>query len=140
FTLTTSAALLLAGIGIVAADTFLFYNYLVRDLSTFAHVIGDNSAGAVAFEDPEVGQETLMALRARTHVQTACLYRKDGSLLTAYTRPGYVGPCPSAGGEQVRLVDGHLTVSHQIFFRDSGNVGSLAMQYDLGEIRERVQL
>ena len=140
FTLTTSAALLLAGIGIVAADTFLFYNYLVRDLSTFAHVIGDNSAGAVAFEDPEVGQETLMALRARTHVQTACLYRKDGSLLTAYTRPGYVGPCPSAGGEQVRLVDGHLTVSHQIFFRDSGHVGSLAMQYDLVEIRERVQL
>lgn len=140
FTFTTVAALLLAGVGIVAADTYLFYNYLERDLTTFAGVIGDNSSGALEFDDPGVGQEILMALRARGHVQTACLYRKDGSLLTRYARPGYAGTCPMAEGEQVRLVNGALIVSHQIFFRDSGHVGSLALQYDLGEIPDRVQL
>src|SRR6185436_6294010 len=68
FTLTTAAALILAGFAIVAADTYLFYNFLKRDLVTFASVIGDNSAGALAFEDPNTGQESLTALRARPHV------------------------------------------------------------------------
>jgi signal transduction histidine kinase len=138
-TLTTATALLLAGFGIVAADAFLFYNYLVRDLSTFARVIGDNSSGALAFDDAEVGKETLTALRARTHVQTACLYRKDGSLLTTYARAGYTGVCPEARGQQVRAENGVLIVSHQIYSKD-GLVGSLALQYDLEEIPQRIRL
>src|SRR5688572_22297980 len=101
FTLTTVGALLLAGIGIVAADALLFYNYLKRDLSTFARVIGDNSAGALAFDDSTVGAETLNALRARSHVETACLYRKDGTLLTIYSRSDYKGACPVFSGERI---------------------------------------
>jgi hypothetical protein len=48
FILTTGIALLVAGLGIVTADSFLFYNYLRRDLATFINVIGDNSTGALA--------------------------------------------------------------------------------------------
>jgi len=139
FTLTTGAALLLAGLGIVAADAYLFYNYLTRDLRTFANVIGDNSAGALAFEDQKVGEETLNALRARTHVQTACLYRKDRTVLTIYSRRDYTGPCPMPNGEQIQEGNGVLIVSHQIDLRGD-RVGSLALQYDLNEIPERVQL
>src|SRR5207247_2376422 len=100
-------------------------------------VIGDNSAGALAFEDPNVGRETLTALRARTHVQTACLYRKDGTLLTTYARSDYSGPCPATDGEGIRRADGTLMVSHQIYFREA-LVGSLALRYDLEEIPERI--
>jgi signal transduction histidine kinase len=139
FTFTTGFALLLAGVAIVAADTFLFYNYLERDLETFARVIGDNSSGALAFEDPDVGRETLMALRSRSHVQTACLYRKDGTRLSTYARTDFPGPCPMAAREGIRLENRSLVVSHQIYFRGA-HVGSLALQYDLEEIPARVQL
>jgi signal transduction histidine kinase len=137
---TTAGALLLAGLGIVAADTYLFYNYLKRDLSTFVRVIGDNSAAALAFDDPTVGAETLAPLQARTHIQTACLYRKDGTLLTQYSRVGYTGPCPVAGGNTITSIDEALVVSHQIEFRDGQDVGSLVLQYDLSEIPERIEL
>jgi signal transduction histidine kinase len=138
-TLTTAGALIFAGFAIVAVDTWLFYNFLKRDLVTFATVIGDNASAALAFEDAIAGKQTLDALRARTHVQTACLYRTDGTLLTHYARPGYIGRCPGAQGEQVRTANGALIVSHQIYVKD-GHVGALALQYDLGEIWERVQL
>jgi signal transduction histidine kinase len=137
---TTAGALLLAGLGIVAADTYLFYNYLKRDLSTFVQVIGDNSAAALAFDDPKVGAETLAPLQARTHIQTACLYRKDGTLLTQYSRPGYPGACPKAAGNTIASIDDALVVSHQIEFRDEKVVGSLTLQYDLSEIPERMEL
>jgi signal transduction histidine kinase len=137
--ITTGGALLLAGFGIVAADTYLFYNYLKRDLSTFVKVIGDNSAAALEFDDPKVGAETLAPLEARTHIQTACLYRKDGSLLTQYSRTGYKGPCPKADGNAIAPIDDALVVSHQIEFREQV-VGSLALQYDLSEIPERMEL
>jgi len=139
FTLTTGVALLLAGLAIVAADTWLFYNFLKRDLVTFASVIGDNASGALAFDDVAAGTQTLDALRARTHVQTACLYRKDGTQLTNYVRPGYDGVCPPAAGEQIQNANSALIVSHQIYVKD-GHVGALALQYDLGEIPDRIQL
>src|SRR6185436_1613116 len=96
--------------------------------------------GALAFEDPEVGTETLTALHSRTHVQAACLYRKDGSKLITYSRPGFTGACPPAEGELIKQANGALIVSHQISFREYGHVGALALQYDLDEIPERIQL
>jgi signal transduction histidine kinase len=139
FTLTTAAALLLAGVAIVAADTWLFYNYLKRDLSTFADVIGNNSSAALAFEDAEAGRESLTALQARSHVQAACLYRNDGTLLTRYSRPDYSGDCPRADGEKVVASHNSLIVSHQIYLKGAP-IGALTLQYDLGEIPERVRL
>src|SRR5262245_23232559 len=117
FTLTTVVALFFAGFGIVAADTVLFYNYLQRDLVTFAKVIGDSAAGGLEFDDLRASTESLSALKARTHVQTACLFRKDGSLLVQYARDNYNGACPRSNGESILSSDGALVVSHQVRFR-----------------------
>src|SRR4051795_11972996 len=74
---TTTAALLLAGAGIMASDAVLFNRYLERDLTALAQIIADNSTAALAFDDPKTATETLGALRARTHLVTACIYRDD---------------------------------------------------------------
>ena len=53
---TTTDALVLAGVGIVAADSLLFAQYLKRDLSALARIVADNSTAALAFNDPRVGR------------------------------------------------------------------------------------
>lgn len=139
FVLTTALALGLAGIGIVAADTVLFRRYLERDLRTFAQIIGDNSTGALSFDDPKVANDTLAALRSRANVQTACLFQTTGNRLGIYTRPGYRGNCPAPEGEHIQEVDGALEVSHQIYLRGT-HVGALTLRYDLTEIRDRIRV
>ncbi len=85
---TTAAALLLAGLGIVLADSVLFRGYLRRDLAALARIIADNSTAALAFNDPKTAAETLGALRARPHVVGACIYRPEGTVLARYSRQG----------------------------------------------------
>jgi Periplasmic sensor domain len=83
---TTTAALLLASLGIVLADSLLFRGYLRLDLSALTRIIADNSTASLAFNDPKSASETLAALRARTHVVGACIYRLDATILASYSR------------------------------------------------------
>ena len=56
---STAAALLLAGTGIVAFDSFLYRRDLERDLSALARIISDNCTAALTFNDPRVAADTL---------------------------------------------------------------------------------
>jgi len=135
---TTTVALLLEGIGIVAFDSILFRGYLERDLTALARIIADNSTAALAFNDPESATETLGALRVRTHLVNACIYRPDATVLARYARSGE--PCPSANApDGVRFRDPNVTVSLGILL-SGRRIGTLVMLYDLGEIAERMRL
>ena len=137
---TTAVALLLAGIGIVLADSLLFRGYLQRDLSGLAHIIADNSTAALAFNDQRSAAETLAALRVRTHLVAACIYRRDGTMLADYRRTGAQSGCPAPGApDGIRFTSAALTVSYPILL--SGHrIGTLVLLYDLGEIQERMKL
>jgi signal transduction histidine kinase len=137
--LTTVIALALAGFGMLAADSFLSYRYLQNDLATFAEVVGNNSAVALAFDDPKVATETLAALKPRSHVQIACLLQTTGKTLASYVRPGFTGSCPNPSPDRVRTAGRALLATEPIELAGR-NVGTLVLQYDLGEIFERVAL
>ncbi len=99
---TTGAALLLAGIGILALDSILFRDRLERDISALAEIVVNNTTAALSFDDPRAAAETLSALRARTHIASACIYRRDGTVFARYARPGSSPDCPAAGeGERL---------------------------------------
>lgn len=136
----TTTALLLAGIGIVAADSLLFRSYLKRDLSTLARMVADNSTAALAFNDPQSARETLAALRAKAHLVTACIYRPDGTILAKYSRLDASSGCPPVDRQDdLRFTSRGLTVSHAILL--SGHrIGTLVLLYDLDEIAERMKL
>src|SRR5579862_9147528 len=137
---TTTAALLLAGLGILIFDAALFRGYLKRDLSSLAHIIADNSTAALAFNDPKTASETLGALRARTHVVTACIFRRDGTVLAQYLRPGAAVGCPApAARDDLRFDSTALTISRAIILTDR-RIGTLVLLYDLGEVTERTRL
>jgi PAS domain S-box-containing protein len=138
--MTTTAALLLAGVGIVTFDSVLFRGYLERDLSTLSRIIADNSTAALAFNDPKSATETLSALKARTHLVSACIYRLDGTMLAAYSRQNASAACPAASAsDEVRSSRGNLTVSRTILLSNR-RIGTLVLLYDLGELSERMQL
>ena len=139
----TTSALLLAGIGIVVFDSALFRGYLERDLSALARIIADNSTAALAFDDPQSATETLAALRARTHLVTACIYRPDGTMLASYSRAettaaGLACPQPE-NADRLSFGNSGLTVSHAILLTGR-RLGTLVILYDLGEIAERTRL
>jgi PAS domain S-box-containing protein len=131
------AALLLVGTAILYWDRVLVQEELQQDMSSVAEIIAENSAGAVAFEDPESASRTLEALRAKSHVVSACIYRGDGTVLARYDR-GIAAACPQpsiADGEV--LGERGLEISRAIDV-DQRRIGTLTLLYDLGEVRERM--
>jgi len=137
--MTTAAALLVAGLGIVLVDSELFQGYLRRDLSALARIIADNSTAALAFNDPDSARQTLGALRARSHVVGACIYRPDSSILANYARgSGFACPAPETHAS-IRMERGDMIVSQPIML-GAQRMGSLMLLYDLSEIGERIRL
>jgi len=135
----TAAALLLAGFGIVSADAVLFRTFLRRDLATLVRIVADNSTAALAFDDPDSAAQTLGALRARVHVQDACIYRMDGTVLAGYARTGAPRCPPPESRQAIRPANGNLIVSQPILL-NGRRIGVLMLLYDSGEARERVIL
>jgi PAS domain S-box-containing protein len=137
---TTAAALLLAGVGIVTFDSILFRRSLERDLSALARIVADNSTAALAFNDPESASQTLYALRARTHLVSACIYRPDGTILARYSRPGESSECASADQPgELQSSSRNLRVSRAILL-SGRRIGTLVLVYELDEIAERMRL
>jgi PAS domain S-box-containing protein len=137
---TAATALLLSGLGIVVSDTILFRGYLERDLSALARIIADNSTAPLSFDDPKSATETLMALKARTHLVDACIYRPDLTIFSQYTRAGTSQGCPPGDlPEGIRFTSSDLTAAHAIMLKNR-QIGNLVLRYDLGEIDERRRL
>jgi PAS domain S-box-containing protein len=137
---TTIAALLLSGAGIVIADSIFFRGYMERDLATLAQIIGDNTTASLAFDEPKSARETLAALKARPHLITACIDRADGSLFARYLRLGAHAACPAPSArEQIQFTGGNVWLSHPIIL-SGRRVGTLVLLYDRSEVLERIKL
>jgi PAS domain S-box-containing protein len=84
--LVSGAALLLACASFLAYDQITFRDSVVRSLSAQAQIVGDNSVSAVTFNDAEVAQRTLSALRNSANVRAAAIVTPDGKLFAEYDR------------------------------------------------------
>ncbi len=140
----TAAALLLAGLGIVIADSLLFRATTQRDISALAAIVADNSTAALAFDDPQTATQTLASLKARPHLLAACIYRRDGDLFAQYIRTGSTAQCPlgQTGGEaqdELRFTGAGLIIRRPIALNQR-RIGTLLLLNDLGAISERIRL
>ena len=70
---TSGVALLLACAAFVGYELMVFRTDIVDELSTTAAIVGDNSAAALAFDDPASAQQTLRSLNVRPHIVGAAL-------------------------------------------------------------------
>ncbi|HEY1228979.1 MAG TPA: CHASE sensor domain-containing protein, partial [Ramlibacter sp.] len=64
-------------------------------LSSFAGVVGTNSVDALLFNDRNLAENTLAALRAKEEISAAALYDRKGKPFARYQAPAHV-PNPSA--------------------------------------------
>ena len=127
---------------------------LVDELKTIAGIVADNSTAALVFNDPSSAEETLSALKAKTDIIGAAIFRRDGSLFATYAagssdyRPldqkaAKEGPLTTAssanrpasgdGLNSVRFHDDRLELAAPILL-DGDVVGTLVLRSNLDQI------
>ncbi len=132
-------ALLMAGALVVVYDQIAFRNDLRNDLAVSAEIIGNNSSAALVFRDPEAAGEILGGLKARRHMLAAFLYSEDGRLFASYRRDAdsreVAGAPPLRDGSRF---ENNRLVLYKSILLDSQRVGTVCLEYDLHELRDRL--
>ncbi|HEY0747027.1 MAG TPA: ATP-binding protein [Steroidobacteraceae bacterium] len=82
----TAIAVSLAGIAMLSHDLIVYRGTWASELSNQAAILGNSTASALEFDDHQVAERNLSAMRVRPRVWIAALYRADGRLYAAYTR------------------------------------------------------
>jgi signal transduction histidine kinase len=133
-------ALVCASLVFLLYDAYTFRAAFVRRIMTEAEIVGVNSVSALLFDDAEAAANTLAGWRAEPAVNAATLSRADGGppLARYSTRAGADAARLSEplGTSGHRFDGGHLLVSKPVIF-EGRTIGLLAIQADLGELRER---
>ncbi len=138
-TITTLAALILAGIGILVSDTLFFRRNVARDLNALAQIVSDNVKASLLSNDQRPATSTLNSLKARPHLVSACIYRPNGELFAEYLRPGSNSRCGEyEPADDLRITSVRVYLSRSII---SGHrIGTLVLVQDLGQFYERLEL
>jgi signal transduction histidine kinase/DNA-binding response OmpR family regulator len=138
--LVSGVALLLASASFMAYDFVTSRHAMVRDLTTLAEMIGNNSTAALAFNDQDSANETLAALRAKPQIVSACIYSRDGSPFASYSPGGQSAslapPEPRADGSQFE--SDRLRLFRAINL-DGDLVGTVYLESDLEELHTRLR-
>src|SRR6476620_2904403 len=75
-----TVALLLVSAGFVTYELITFKQTMQRNLSTLAEIIGNESTGALAYDDKDRAEEILAALAGEEHITAAALYDNNGRI------------------------------------------------------------
>jgi len=130
--LTSVSALIVLATAFMSFEKVHLQNEAIRALGLQADLVGANSAAAILFDDFTSATETLSALRADSHIATACIYRPDGTIFATYYPPGMKGGRipPEPAPEGFEVTPGSLHLFREIRFRGE-YVGTLYLCSDL---------
>ncbi|HUC98430.1 MAG TPA: ATP-binding protein [Candidatus Polarisedimenticolaceae bacterium] len=127
----------------VTAAAFIIYEalsfraQLVRNLSTLAAVIADNSAAPLAFDNETIAEEILDALKAQPDIVAAALYDLKGNVFAKYPPALQSDLLPTRlnnAGHQFR--DGTL-IFFQPVIQEQKQLGTLYLQSSLQGLYEQ---
>lgn len=113
---------------------------MVRNLSMLAEVLGNNSAAALTFQDPDGARKVLQALQAEPSVTAACIYTDDGKPFATYVRRGMgvrTTP-PSAQSPTTIFEPGRLILVRRISFSGE-TIGTIYIESDLQPLYARLR-
>jgi PAS domain S-box-containing protein len=138
--LIASVALLLACAAFGAYEVLTFRKTMLRDITTLAEIVGDNSAAALDFDDSKAAEETLGALKAEPNIVGACIFDKNGRLFAKFDRPGDGRPLKTPPLQE----EGHtfsrydLTLFHAINYKGDV-IGTVYMVSDMQALYARLE-
>src|ERR1700687_654686 len=140
--LTSSTALLLACGAFMVYELVTFRGMIVRNLSTHAQVIADNSASALTFNDSQAATETLSALKAEPNIVSILIINDRGDVFAKYQRGNPVD-LPVARKEDVGSSGHRFSQNRLELFRpillENAPIGMVYLQSDLKEIEARAR-
>ncbi len=136
---TSSVASLLACAAFISHDLYTFRSAKVSDLTTVADIIGSNSTAALTFNDANSAREILAGLSAKKHIVAACIYGRDGQVFAKYLQGNPNGDFspPAARDDGSRFENNQLVLFRKIVV-DGEKIGTVCLQSDLSEVRERL--
>ena len=139
------AVILLASVVvlIVTAAAFVIYEgisfraRLVRNLSTLAAVIADNSVAPLAFENREIAEEILSAVKAEPDIEVAALYNRDGKVFAKYPSTAQTELLPvKLNHEGHEFRDGGLVLFEPVL-QEEKRIGTLFIRSSLRGLFEQ---
>ncbi len=138
--MTTTFALLLMGGAIVAYEILTFRSTLAASTGVLAQIVGANSTGALAFDNPEDAGQVLRALGAERQITHAGIYDRDGKLFARFPASAPAEefpPSPRADGHV--YFDEHLAVFQPI--AESGKrLGTIYLRASTDAMYARIRI
>jgi len=89
---TSTCALLLAALSFTVNDWFFSRSEMIERLNSQAAIVGNNSIGALTFDDEVSASRTLSSLSSVPEIVGAVLFTKSGSVMASYQQGA--GPLP----------------------------------------------
>jgi len=131
--MTTAAAVLVAGLAMLARDYTIIRRTWAAEVSTEAGVLALAIGPALDFDDAPVAQQYLEALQARPQIRVAALYDIHGNLFASY-RSSLREPLPATSPPPSEVsLSGARAQLVQPIVRGSETIGYLYLmaQYDI---------
>ncbi len=142
--LTSVFAVVVATVVAVQSDMTRLKDAVARDTVTLAKVVGESTAGAMAFGDTASAGATLKALSNSNRVDAAVIYDDSGNPFVWYERGNKKnsGPLPSglpsrAGAEKLDVGSDEILIMESII-ADGTKIGTVYMRANLDELGEAV--
>ena len=130
------AALLVAGIILLALEVGEFKQSSEEDLMRLATIIGSRSSAALLFQDTSLVEENLSVLNLQTSVQEACLYDANGVVFAKLIKNKAAGfVCPAIhdlNKTGFSSTNKQLTVVHEIIDK-SDKIGTILIRADFSQ-------
>jgi two-component system CheB/CheR fusion protein len=138
--LASSVALLLMGGALVIYERATFRKVLRTNMSVLAQIIGSNSTGALAFDDPDNAREILSALLAEKQVKTAAIYDKNGQIFAWFPAEARSDQFPSRPGQTGYKFNRRELVMSEPILQQGTRLGTVYLQADLGAMYARIRV
>ena len=137
---TSASVLALTCAGFFAYEFFTFRSSMVRQLSTVAAIIADNSTAVLAFQDKRGAEEILSALKAEKHIAEAGLYDAQGRLFSTYPKDRAASDFPAGTAKDGYLFGGGFLQGYEPVIQNDKRLGTLYVKSDLNAVTERFRL
>jgi len=136
--LTTSVALVLAGIVLVGFESYSFYHTRIDTLKAVAGIVGSNSSAAIVFHDGDSAKEILSSFSAKASITAASLYAADGNVIAVYVRDrANHFHAPPAAPEGYGYSGGRIRMFQSIRYNGEA-IGTLYLESDISELYDRL--
>ncbi|HEX8679069.1 MAG TPA: ATP-binding protein [Chthoniobacterales bacterium] len=129
--LTCGSVLVLASVTLYAFESTNTKAQSIREISTLARIVGQNSSAAAAFNDRDAAAQMLSALETRPDMEGACLLLANGEHVPAFFRDSEHDP-----RAEESLQRGHREFEDVVLFAspvmlDESQVGTLYLRAEL---------